>query len=133
MKIVFPWHIEEKTGVQFLLQKPMWTTNNDPLMINKIVSAGGVIDFKSQHCLHLHTFAEIPPVNYEFIWNVGMPLLHMIPLTDKTIKLKTHVIAESEWVKKTQVSTGAKTFLKPSLKKDLLIRDFETKAGCPFR
>jgi hypothetical protein len=131
MKMIFPWHIEEKSGAKFLLQKPMWTTNSDPIIINKIVSAGGVIDFNSQHCLHLHTFVEIPQTKQEFIWNVGMPLLHMIPLTDKKIKIRTHVIDETEWIKKTQVSTGAKTFLKPSLKKELFEKSINE--GCPFK
>jgi|TARA_B110000977_G_C11051201_1_gene482387 hypothetical protein len=119
MKFVLPWHIEESTGVQFLLQRPMWTDNTNPLFINKLTSAGGVIDFKSQHSLHLHTFLEIPNEKQEFMLPFGLPLLHMIPLTDKTIKIKTHVISEEEWKKKTTNSTGAKTYLKPSKTRDI--------------
>jgi hypothetical protein len=119
MKFVLPWHVEEKTGVQFLLQRPAWTSNADNLLINKMASASGVVDFKSQHSLHLHTFLEIPPERHEFMLKFGTPLLHIIPLTDKEITVKTHVISEEEWRKKTAVSTGAKTFLKPSKTRDL--------------
>ena len=119
MKIVLPWHIEETTGVKFLLQRPMWTDNTNPLFINKLTSAGGVIDFKSQHSLHLHTFLEIPHDRQEFILPFGLPLLHMIPLTDKDIKVNIHVLSEEEWKKKTIQSTGAKTYLKPSKTRDL--------------
>lgn len=115
VKIILPWYISEDTGVKFLLQKPMWTSNSDPFWINKLVPAGGVIDFKSQHCLHLHTFLENPGVRQEFIMPMGTPLIHIIPLTDNEVKLKTHVISEEEWIKRTQVSTGAKTFFETIL------------------
>lgn len=132
VKIVLPWHIEESTGVKFLIQKPYWTTNNDPLWINKLAPAGGVVDFNSQHCLHLHTFMEKPHIRQEFIMKTGTPLVHMIPLTDKKVELKIEVIDEQTWIKKTQTSTGAKTFLKPSKTRDLFVKTLETDA-CPFR
>jgi hypothetical protein len=131
IKIVFPWHIEESTGVKFLLQKPMWTSNDNPVLINKFVSAGGVIDFKSQHCLHLHVFAELPQIRQEFILELGTPLIHLIPLTEKEIDIRNHIIDEAEWIKRTQTSTGAKTFMKQSLKRDLMIKSVEE--GCPFK
>ena len=131
LKIVLPWHIEESTGVKFLIQKPYWTTNDNPMWINKIAPAGGVVDFKQQHSLHLHTFVEIPTTTQEFVLPLGMPLVHIIPLTDTPIELKTHVIDEAEWIKKTQTSTGAKTFLKPSLKRDLLVKSLE--GSCPYK
>ena len=131
LKIVLPWHIEESTGVKFLIQKPYWTTNDNPMWINKIAPAGGVVDFKNQHSLHLHTFVEIPTTVQEFVLPLGMPLVHIIPLTDTPIELKTHVIDEAEWIKKTQTSTGAKTFLKPSLNRDLLAKSLE--GNCPYR
>ena len=114
MKFVLPWHVEESTGVKFLLQRPMWTENANPLYINKFTSAGGVIDFNSQHSLHLHTFLEIPNEKQEFIMPLGLPMLHIIPLTDKDITIKTHVLSQDEWDKRTIQSTGAKTYLKPS-------------------
>jgi len=90
-----------------------------------------VVDFKNQHALHLHTFVEIPTSTQEFVLPLGMPLVHIIPLTDAPIELKTHVIDETEWTKKTQTSTGAKTFLKPSLKRDLLVKSLE--GTCPYK
>jgi hypothetical protein len=114
MKFVLPWHVEESTGVKFLLQRPMWTENANPLYINKFTSAGGVIDFNSQHSLHLHTFLEIPNEKQEFIMPLGLPMLHIIPLTDKDITIKTHVLSQDEWDKRTIQSTGAKTYLKPT-------------------
>jgi hypothetical protein len=132
VKIILPWYLEEKTGLKFLLQKPYWTTNDDPLWINKLAPAGGVIDFNSQHCLHLHTFMELPQVRQEFIMKLGTPLIHLIPLTDSEVELKIDVIDEQTWIKKTQTSTGAKSFLKPSKTRDLFIKTLETDA-CPFR
>lgn len=131
LKIMFPWHIEEKTGIKFLLQRPMWVSNDNPVLINKLVSAGGVIDFASQHCLHLHMFAEIPAVRQEFILELGTPLLHIIPLSDKDVSIKTHIVDKTEWRKRTEVSTGAKTFMRQSAKRDQMI-DLINK-GCPLR
>jgi hypothetical protein len=132
VKIVLPWHLEESTGVKFLIQKPYWTSNKDPVWINKLAPAGGVIDFASQHALHLHTFMEKPGMRQEFIMNIGTPLVHIIPLTAAEVDLKIEVIDEQEWIKRTQISTGAKTFLKQSKTRDLLIKTLETDA-CPFR
>lgn len=130
IKMVFPWHIEESTGTKFLLQKPLWTSNDNPFLISKFASAGGVIDFKSQHCLHMHVLAEIPLVRQEFILNLGTPLIHLIPLSDKEIEVRTHIVDDNEWHKRTVVSTGAKTFIKQSLKRDQMIKSVE---GCPFK
>jgi hypothetical protein len=75
---------------------------------------------------------EKPGMRQEFIMNIGTPLVHIIPLTAAEVDLKIEVIDEQEWIKRTQISTGAKTFLKQSKTRDLLIKTLETDA-CPFR
>jgi hypothetical protein len=75
---------------------------------------------------------EIPQVRQEFIMNLGTPLIHLIPLTEADVELKIEVISEKEWINKTQVSTGAKTFLKQSKTRDLVMKTLETDT-CPFR
>jgi hypothetical protein len=79
----------------------------------------------------LHVCAELPQSRQEFILELGTPLIHLIPLTEKEVDVRTHIISEDEWTKRTQTSTGAKTFLKQSLKKDLMIKSIEE--GCPFK
>lgn len=132
-KIILPWYLEEKTGVKFLIQRPFYTSNSDPVLINKMVPAGGVVDFKNQNTLHMHTFFEKPPFRYEFIMKIGTPIVHIIPLSDKNVNIKLHVISEQEWIKKNTKTTGAKTFTNMSLKKRSIMNALKDESKCPYK
>lgn len=133
MRFTVPWHAEEKSGVKFLLRYPAWSSNTNKILINKFVDACGIIDFKDQHSLHLNTFFELPYEKIEFILKLGTPIGHIIPLTEKEVELKLHLIDESEWIKRTVNSTGAKTYTSRLPKKLLLKEKIKEGKGCPFK
>lgn len=133
IRFVVPWHAEEKTGVKFLLRYPSWTSNTNKILINKFVDACGIIDFKNQNSLHLNTFFELPQTKIEFLLKLGTPIGHIIPLTEKEVELKLHLIEESEWIKRTVNSTGAKTYTSKLPKKLLLKETINEGSKCPFK
>lgn len=98
IKLLSPWLLKEKTGVKFLWIHSGWTkTNNTELA----TIPPAVIDYKYQFNTHISFFIRNGCIiNYD----VGDPLVHMIPLTEDTVKLKIHVIEEDAWHKQRQAT-----------------------------
>jgi hypothetical protein len=91
-KIISPWLIREKTGVEFLWLSPTWNLVNH-LQNFSVVPA--VTDFKHQNATHINMF--IHKKDNEFFIDCGTPLVHVIPLTDKKLIIKHHLVSNEEY------------------------------------
>ena len=92
-KIVTPWLIKEKTGVEFLLIEPTWFMDNP----NTYTIPPGILDFKFQNNVNINLFMKFKTCRVDI--QPGTPLAQIIPLSDKKIKLNTHLISEEEYQK----------------------------------
>jgi hypothetical protein len=93
IKLYSPWLIKEKTGVKFLWMQPGWNRTDNSEKLN-IVPA--VVDFKYQYLSHISMFIKKgTTVKY----NIGDPLVHVIPLSENNIKIKTHLLEQEVWTK----------------------------------
>lgn len=131
MKFVVPWFAREKTGISWVVQKPIWNSNRDHILISRMVSAGGITNFKDQPSAHLNIFYEHPPVREDFILKLGTPMVHLIPLTEKKVDLKLHLVSKQE-VDKMWDSVGARTFTF-TMKNRMTIQKALKEDKCPFR
>lgn len=95
VKIISPWLVEEKKGVQFLYTGASWN-QIDRLFDWNIVP--GIVDFKNQSSTHVNFFLPIKENRIEF--SAGETIVHIIPLSDKKIEIKNHLISFEEWNKK---------------------------------
>jgi hypothetical protein len=95
IKIQSPWLIEEKTGVNFHFNQAAWSLLHHSYHMN-IVPA--IINFKDQSSTHINLFMPKKQNRIELV--AGQPLLHIIPLSDKKIILKNHLISEEEHKRK---------------------------------
>ena len=94
VKLRSPWLFKEKTGVNFLLTSCPWTHLIDAPRLRVL---HGVVDYRSQYTTHINCF--IPREDATIRLQSDMPLAHFIPLTDKRVKTKIHVIDAAEYAK----------------------------------
>jgi hypothetical protein len=92
-KITVPWFVKEKTGVKFALIEPTWSINNP----NSITIPPGVLDFKYQNNINVNFFVE--KTNTRLHLEAGQPLAHFIPVSEKTVEIKTHQVSNEEYQK----------------------------------
>jgi hypothetical protein len=95
IKILSPWMIEEKTGVDFLFSGSCWNYV-DKLFDWNIVP--GVINFKNQSSTHINLF--MPSKGSRLELTAGDPLIHIIPISEKDIELRNHLLTEKEFENK---------------------------------
>jgi hypothetical protein len=92
LKMISPWFFKEKTGVKFVWLGAEWSLEDFYFRV-----LPGVVDFKLNASTHVNMM--IPNYDTEFVIPLGLPLAQIIPLTDKKIKLKQHLVSEIEYKK----------------------------------
>lgn len=95
VKILSPWLIQEKTGVNFYFSGANWNLINYMFNINILP---GVVNFKDQMSTHINLF--LPSADNRLEFSSGDILTHIIPLSEFNIQLKHHLISSSEFQKK---------------------------------
>lgn len=93
VKFVSPWLIKEKTGVKFLFGGVEYHNTHN---VDKFKISSGVVDYKYQHHSNIISFVKnTTTVRLE----LGEPIVHVIPLSEKRLEIKTHLIDQLEWDK----------------------------------
>lgn len=93
-KILSPWLLRETTGVGFLWVPCTWSHLTAAPKVNVLPAA---IDYKHQYTTHVNCF--IDRTDGQFRLEAGMPLVQIVPMSDRPVKLSTHILDEVEWVK----------------------------------
>lgn len=106
MKIMVPWILQEKFGVNFQLFQSDWNT---PSNIFKYRVPSGVTNYKYQNAVHCNIF--LPNVENDFDLKAGTTLLNLMPLTERKVIVKNHLIDSAEYLKKEQLSMYPNTFV----------------------
>jgi len=99
-KIKSPWILKEKTGVNFCQIQGFYSFNKQPLQIPP-----GIVNYKYQHSTHINMFLERSK-NYFF--EVGTAMVYLLPMTDKKVEIKTHVVSKEEYNSLSQLSAPQK-------------------------
>jgi len=103
LKFISPWLMYEKTGVNFLLMGADWTMfDKHPEL--KILT--GILSFHIPATSNINCF--LPKQNDEFLLEAGTPLAYLIPITERKVEFKTHVITEPEYKK---IATSGRFYL----------------------
>ena len=104
-KVMSPWQIREKSGIDFIWTSPAWH-QKDPL---KYWTCPAITEFKYQHATIVNLMV---PFNSEIKVEVGDPWLQLIPLSDKRIKLKTELVTTQELAKLNSLMMGLGSYQK---------------------
>ena len=126
LKFVSPWIIREKTGVNFLLTSPVWNNAN---YWNYLHVLPGIVNFKTQSSSHVNMFVN--KTNQTLHMEAGMPLVHVIPLSENKINIKCHLIDKDE-EKKLDPSLSYFSFLNGHKKFKKMTEKKESESKCPF-
>jgi hypothetical protein len=124
-KIISPWAIRETKGVKFMFMQPSY---NHVKTLTDWHIMPGVIDFKYQHATNINFLVQRRR-RYQIA--AGHPIAHLIPLTDKEIELKLHVVDPTN-VDHKRVANNFYPYFKGSYKKLKKIVDEKNTFKCPF-
>jgi hypothetical protein len=105
LKLVSPWLIREKTGVNWLFTQPSYNMIENLSNLNVLP---GVVDFKYQASTNINVLVKAGST--VSIKN-SQPVVHLIPLSDKNIKIKNHLLSEEEYRRFEDKMTYGSSFL----------------------
>jgi len=116
VKLVSKWWLREKTGVKFTWNSCSWSNT---IAMENFYILPGVVDFKYQSGTHINAFQRKDSI---VKINAGDPLVHLIPISEKKIKLHYHLMNEEEFNRTMDREKASLMYKKPR----------EVKAKCPF-
>jgi hypothetical protein len=91
LKLVSPWRIKEKTGVKFMFTNTFWHNEDfKPVVVN------GIVDYKYQHTSSVNMLIPKNIFPKSQTIPAGTPLAQVVPLSDKDVVIKMHVVDEAE-------------------------------------
>lgn len=82
VKLVNPWFFSTDEMIPFLVLDAVWNKND----LSDYVIPQGIVEFKYQHSAHVQLFLSPNKNNLEM--KAGEPLVNIIPLTEREIKLE---------------------------------------------
>jgi hypothetical protein len=125
-KIESPWILEEKTGIQFNWNYPIW---NDVSNHFDVCILPGILNFKYQNCTHINMF--LPKRKNTIKFNAGSPIVHLVPISENKVDIRCHLISNEEYSQKHRKMRYNFTSL-AKYKKIKNIIDNKSEKKCPF-
>lgn len=120
VKLLSHWFFKEKHGIQFSWNMCDWNRTD---IAHKVRILSGVIDFKYQTATNVNMFIKKDSIiSYE----AGDPLVHLIPLSEKRVKIHKHILHVEEYDKLTTIQGSKMTYHNHRKLKD------QSEAKCPF-
>jgi hypothetical protein len=92
MKLSSPWIFKEKTGIKFINLGAEWNLDKFSFRV-----LPGVMEFRVNSFTNVNIM--LPKEQNKFIIPVNQPLTNFLPLTEKKLVVKNHLITEEEYKK----------------------------------
>ena len=92
LKLLAPWIIKEKTGVDFYFSENTWGMEK---YFDDITILPGVLNFKNQNSANINLFLERK--NNKFLIEHNTPLIHCIPLSESKLEIENHLVSDQEF------------------------------------
>jgi hypothetical protein len=94
VKLISPWRIKEKTGVQFLYTNCFWHDDEfKPIVVN------GSVEYKYQTTTSVNMLVPKALYPKDLIIPAGKPLAQIIPMSEKSVEIKMHTVTKYEYLK----------------------------------
>jgi len=91
IKIVVPWYIREKTGVDFYFSGNTWGII--PYW-DDIIIMPGILNFKDQHSAHINMFVK---KERSIMLEHNTPLIYCVPLAEVKLEVKNYLATDQEY------------------------------------
>lgn len=92
LKFHSPWFLSCKENIYWVWIDPKWNT----IKVNDYVVLPGISSFKYQSSTNINILFYREEKTKKVEIKYGTPLVHMIPLTDKKLVLKHHLVDQNE-------------------------------------
>jgi hypothetical protein len=124
------WHIKESSGINFMWQGATWNLDNQN---ENFIVVPGIVDYKwtTQTNVNLMVKKELS----SFQLTAGVPLVHIIPITEKEVEYKCHLISTEEYWSKVEQPLNFNSMLRWKKEKTQAAKlDEQEKRDkkCPF-
>ena len=129
VKLTSPWRLVEKSGIEFVYQGAFWNLNNKN---EDFVVPPAILNFKDQSTTHFNFFMKKDLQRFEL--KSGLPVIQIIPLTEKDTKYQCHLVTEQEFDSKIFRAKGFQSLNKwlDHKKKSSMLDEKEKQKKCPF-
>lgn len=126
LKINSPWVLSSSSAIDWLVAPPVWNIANP----SELVVPTGILNFKYQNHLNANILLKRAEERRVIHLKFGQPLLHLIPLTERPVEIRHHLVRHEEWVARLNYSGYGAKFIRSYNLLKKLIRKETTK--CPF-
>lgn len=126
VKIDSPWLFKTKEDIPWTYNQPTWNLNS----IDSYTILPGVVSYKYQTTTNINMFIH-PKFDHKFLIEAGQPIAHLIPITEKEIVIKNHLLSEDEY-KKIRATYGITNKFEKNLAWHKKMIDKHEKPKCPF-
>ena len=131
LKLTSPWAFKCNKDVNFYWAPAFWSFADNKDFIENFWIMPGILNFKNMNAGHVNIFLK-RIVNKYFL-KAGYPLVHLVPLTDKKVTLKYHLLEENGMPSIFQYLHSSPIFTFKQKKFDAIKRKEEKiKPKCPF-
>ena len=130
VKLLSPWTIKCNRDIKWVFQCPTWNF----MRPEEIIIPPAILDYKYQGATHVNMFFRYSEEPKTIDLTAGMPLAHIIPLSEDKIELKHHLVTQEELHR---LHTLPTTYLRYNsyerMRKLFKAKEAEEEAKCPFR
>lgn len=124
LKLSSPWLITEKTGVNFYFTDSFY---NKMDRWNDYKNVPAIVNYKYQHTSNINMF--VPKVASTISIDAGTPIATLIPLTERDVVIKSHLISVEEWNRLKDSATHRQSFTNSYEKAKNIVNN---KSKCPM-
>lgn len=124
LKISSPWLLNEKEGVRFAWTEPTWHM----LKYNPGVTVlPGIVNYKYQNSTHINVLLDARETQ-QYHFEYRQPMVSLIPLTERNVEFKHHLVSPSE-LKAARQRSYQSAFLRSYFKNKKVL---DSQPKCPF-
>jgi hypothetical protein len=127
LKLMSPWLVKCKEDMNWVYTQNTWLFDEP----DSVIIPPGIVDFKYQSSTNINLFMNLEYLKNkkQLILESGMPIVNMIPMSDRNIEIKKHLITTQEFINIKKLSTRI-SFHNSYIKIKKNTKDNEKK--CPF-
>jgi len=125
LKILSPWRFKTKKSIKWSWASPVWNFK----VLDDLTVLPAVTNYRYNYGTDINLIFNIARAR-QIVIEANTPLVHLIPLSDKKIKIHNHLLTESEY-KKIYSTENLEAYLHSRHRKN--IKDIEKlNVRCPF-
>jgi len=95
LKLHSPWRLRTKNDVNWVWMQPSYGLKS----LTDYVVLPGIVNYKYSHATNVNLFFMRHSVKRTVLLDCGSPIAHLVPMSDKKIDLRHHLIDEKEFYK----------------------------------